>query len=101
MALPQIARYADTVRYDAEHALALALDWRAYPAETALVAYADAEAIAQAIGLGAVRDAAVAYFASSGRALVAREWATRPSDARRGALIQASELLRHTSPDDP
>lgn len=97
---PQLARYADTVRYDAERGLALALDWRAHPAETALVAYSDAEAIIQAIGLGAVRHAAAAYLAGYGLALVAREWAARPSDARRGALIQAGELLRHASPDD-
>ena len=97
---PQLARYADTVRYDAERGLALALDWRAYPAETALVAYSDAEAIAHAIGLGAVRHAAAAYLAGYALALTAREWAARPSDARRGALIQASELLRRTGPDD-
>ena len=97
---PQLARYADTMRYDAERGLALALDWRAYPAETALVAYSDAEAIAHAIGLGAVRHAAAAYLAGYGLALVAREWAARPSDARRGALIQAGEMLRRTGPDD-
>ncbi len=100
MPLPQLARYTDTVRYDAARGLALALDWRAYPAESALVAYAHAETIVEAIGLGAVRHAATAYLAGYGLALVAREWATRPSDARRGALIQASELLRRTGPDD-
>jgi methylthioribose-1-phosphate isomerase len=97
---PQLARYADTVRYDAERGLALALDWRAYPAETALVAYSDAEAIVHAIALGAVRHAAAAYLAGYGLALAAREWAARPSDARRGALIQAGEWLRHAGPDD-
>jgi methylthioribose-1-phosphate isomerase len=101
MPLPQLARYADTIRYDAEHGLALALDWRAYPSETALTRYANAEAIVQAIGLGVVRHTAAAYLACYGLALVAREWAIRPSDARRGALIQASELLRHTSPVNP
>jgi methylthioribose-1-phosphate isomerase len=100
MPLPQLARYADIVRYDAERGLALALDWRAYPAETALVAYSDAEAIVQAIRLGAVRHAATAYLSGYGLALVAREWAARPSDARRGALIQAGEWLRSASPSD-
>jgi methylthioribose-1-phosphate isomerase len=95
---PQLARYNDTVRYDAERGLALALDWRAYPAETALVTYSDAEAIVQAIGLGAVRHAAAAYLAGYGLALAAREWAARPSDARRGALIQAGEWLRRADP---
>ena len=100
MPLPQLARYADTVRYDAERGLALALDWRAYPAETALVAYSDAEAIVHAIESGAVRHAAAAYLAGYGLALAAREWAARPSDARRGALIQAGEWLRRAAPGD-
>src|SRR3954462_2926842 len=94
MPLPQLARYADTVRYDAERGLALALDLRAHPAGTALTAYSDVEAIVHAIDLGAVRHAAVAYLAGYGLALAAREWAARPSDARRGALIQAGEWLR-------
>jgi methylthioribose-1-phosphate isomerase len=96
----QLARYTDTVRYDAERGLALALDWRAYPAETALVAYSDAEAIVHAIESGAVRHAAAAYLAGYGLALAAREWAARPSDARRGALIQAGEWLRRAGPSD-
>jgi methylthioribose-1-phosphate isomerase len=100
MALPQLARYADIVRYDAERGVALALDWRAYPAHAALAEYADPQAIAQAIASGAVRQAATSYLAGYGLALVAREWDTRPSDARRGALIQAGESLRQASPHD-
>jgi methylthioribose-1-phosphate isomerase len=100
MPLPQLARYADTVRYDAERGLVLALDWRAYPVETALVAYSDVEAIVQAIQSGAARHTAAAYLAGYGLALAAREWATRPSDARRGALIQAAELLRRADSND-
>jgi methylthioribose-1-phosphate isomerase len=88
------------VRYDAERGLALALDWRAYPAETALIVYPEVEAIVHAIDLGAVRHAAVAYLAGYGLALAAREWAARPSDARRGALIQAGEWLHGAAPDD-
>jgi methylthioribose-1-phosphate isomerase len=95
-----LTRYADAVRYDAERGLALALDWRAYPAETALVTYSDAEAIVHAIGSGTVRHTAVAYLAGYGLALAAREWAGRPSDARRGALIQAGEMLRRAGPGD-
>ena len=98
---PQLARYADIVRYDAERGLALALDWRAYPAEIALVTYLDAGAIVHAIATGVVRHAAAAYLAGYGLALVAREWATRPSDARRGALIQAGEWLRRADSDNP
>jgi methylthioribose-1-phosphate isomerase len=96
--LPLLARYADIVRY--ERGRALALDWRAYPAVTDLAAYADAESIACAIEAGATRHAAAAYLAGYGLALAAREWAGRPSDARRGALIQAGEWLRRASPHD-
>jgi len=100
MSLPQLARYSDIVRYDAERGRALALNWRAYPAATALVAYSDVESIIQAIVSGAVRHAAAAYLAGYGLALAAREWAARPSDARRGALIQAGEWLRRAAPGD-
>ena len=100
MTVPLLARYADIVRYEAERGQALALDWRAYPAETALVAYSDAEAIARAIASGAVRQAAAAYLAGYGLAIEARAWAARPSDARRGALIQAGEGLRRASPNN-
>jgi len=100
MPLPQLARYADAVRYDAELGLVLAIDWRAYPAETARLEYSDAEEIVHAIESGAVRHAAAAYLAGYGLALVAREWAARPSDARRGALIQAGEWLRRAAPGD-
>ena len=62
--------------------------------------YADTEAIAAAIVSGAVRHAAAVFLAGYGLALAAREWATRPSDARRGALIQAGERLRLAAPGD-
>ena len=97
---PQLARYTDTVRYDAERGLALALDWRAYPAATALVTYPDVEAIVHALESGVVRHAAAAYLAGYGLVLAAREWAARPSDALRGALIQAGEWLRRADPGD-
>src|SRR5215216_2489949 len=94
---PQLARYADSVRYDAERGLALALDWRAYPAETALMAYADAEAVVGAIEAGAVRHAAAAYLAGYGLALAARECAARRADTgRRGA---APHQLRQYTPE--
>ncbi len=100
MPSPQLARYNDIVRYDAERGRARALDWRAYPAEVALVAYSDLEAIVHAIEAGAVRHVAAAYLAGYGLALAARAWAGRPSDARRGALIQAGEWLRHADPSN-
>jgi methylthioribose-1-phosphate isomerase len=80
--------------------VARALDWGVYPGQTVLVEYAGAEAIASAIEAGAARHAAAAYLAGYGLALAAREWAGRPSDARRGALIQAGELLRRSDAAD-
>jgi methylthioribose-1-phosphate isomerase len=100
MPLPPLARYADIVRYDREHGKVLALDWRAYPATMDLATHTGAESIAGAIEAGATRHAAAAYLAGYGLALAAREWAGRPSDARRGALIQAGEWLRRASPRD-
>jgi methylthioribose-1-phosphate isomerase len=101
MPLPLLARYADIVRYDPERGRVLALDWRAYPAQTTLAEYAGAEAIAGAIEAGAARHGAAAYLAGYGLVVAAREWAGRPSDARRGALIQAGEWLRRARPSDP
>src|SRR5262249_19780655 len=100
MALPLLARYADSLRYDRESGRVLALDWRAYPTSAELTAYDDAESIARAIEDGVVRHAAAAYLAGYGLVLAAREWAARPSDARRGALIQAGEWLRQAGPGD-
>jgi methylthioribose-1-phosphate isomerase len=100
MPLPLLARNADALRYDRERGLALALDWRAYPARAGMAAYPNAESIAQAIEAGAARHASAAYLAGYGLALAAREWAGRPSDARRGALIQAGEWLKRARPDD-
>jgi methylthioribose-1-phosphate isomerase len=101
MPLPLLARYADIVRYDPERGRVLALDWRVYPAQTTLMEYAGAEAIASAIEASAARHAAAAYLAGYGLVLAAREWAGRPSDARRGAVIQAGEWLRGVLPGDP
>jgi len=100
MPLPVLARYADVVRYDHESGRVLALDWRVYPVQRALVEHAGAESIASAIEAGAAGHVAAAYLAGYGLALAAREWAGRPSDARRGALIQAGELLRRARPGD-
>ncbi|HEU5098304.1 MAG TPA: hypothetical protein VFU22_04765 [Roseiflexaceae bacterium] len=100
MPLPLLARYADSVRYDRDRGVVQALDWRAYPAATVLAEYAGAEAIASAIEAGAARHAAAAYLAGYGLVVAAREWAGRPSDARRGALIQAGEWLRRSISGD-
>ena len=99
MTLPTIARYADSLRYDRERGVLLALDWAAYP-DTRWAELGDAEAVARAIGSSAAAGWPAPYLAGYGLALAARAWAGRPSDARRGMLIQAGEWLRRARPAD-
>lgn len=99
MTLPTIARYADSLRYDRERGVLLALDWAAYP-DAAWAELGDAEAVARAIGSHAAAGWPAPYLAGYGLALAARAWAGRPSDARRGMLIQAGEWLRRARPAD-
>jgi methylthioribose-1-phosphate isomerase len=100
MPLPLLTRYADTLRYDAERGAVLALDWRAYPQAIAFVECADVEAVAGALESAAVGIWGARYLAAYGLVLAARAWAGRPSDARRGAIIQAGERLRGLRPGD-
>jgi methylthioribose-1-phosphate isomerase len=99
MNVPAIARYAETLRYDRNHGTVRALDWRAYPNETLTIEFDSAEAIAAAIEVGIVGPWTGPYLAGYGLALAARAWADRPSEARRGALIQAGERLRTAASD--
>lgn len=95
MELPLLTRYADMLRYDRARAIVAAIDWRSYPAARDLAEYPTAEACAQAIAVAAVGyGPAAAYLAGYGLALAARAWASRPSEARRAAIIQAGESLR-------
>ena len=97
MTLPLLTRHADTLRYDRQHGVVLALDRRIYPHETAFVTCSDAETVARAIETAVVQgDRSLAYMAGYGLALAARAWKGRPSDAQRAAIIQAGELLRRT-----
>jgi methylthioribose-1-phosphate isomerase len=99
MALPLLTRRGDTLRYDRERGLVLVLDRRKYPHETAFVECADVEAVARAIETMVVQGGPpLAYVAGYGLALAARAWKGRPSDAQRGAIIQAGERLRRTRP---
>jgi methylthioribose-1-phosphate isomerase len=99
MNIPAIARYAETLRYDREGGVVRALDLRAYPGETLAVELDSAEAVAAAIEAGVVGRWAAPYLAGYGLALAARAWADRPSEARRGAIIQADERLRTAASD--
>jgi methylthioribose-1-phosphate isomerase len=100
MTIPLLTRYADTLRYDRERGVSLALDWRAYPQLTSFVVCDDAEAVARALAAATVGRWAAPYLAGYGLALAARAWADRPSDARRGAIIQAAERLCSVQPAD-
>lgn len=99
MTLPLLTRLGDTLRYDRERGVVLALDQRVYPGETAFVECTDAEAVARAIAEMVVEgERATAYAAGYGLALTARAWKARPSDARRSAIIQAGQQLVHIRP---
>ncbi|HEX9442137.1 MAG TPA: s-methyl-5-thioribose-1-phosphate isomerase [Roseiflexaceae bacterium] len=99
MALPLLTRRGDTLRYDRERGVVLVLDRREYPHETVFVECADVEAVARAVETMVVQGGPpLAYVAGYGLALVARAWKDRPSEARRGAIIQAAERLRRTRP---
>lgn len=96
MNIPALARYADIVSYDQARGAARALDWRGgSPAELG-----DVSAVAEALEAALVGGWAAAYLAGFGLALAARAWSARPSEARRGAVIQAAERLRSARPAD-
>jgi methylthioribose-1-phosphate isomerase len=86
------------LRFDRERGVLQALDVRAYPDDTIFLDLADAESIARALEARSVGRWAAPFAAGYGLALTARAWAGRPTDARRGALIQAGELLRVAQP---
>jgi methylthioribose-1-phosphate isomerase len=93
-----VIRLADIARFDRGRGVVLALDWRAGvpPRELDL---ADADEVAGALADGLAADSAeAARLVCLGLALTARAWAGRPSDARRGAAIQAGERLRAAMP---
>jgi methylthioribose-1-phosphate isomerase len=100
MNLPAIARYATMLRYDRDRGVVRALDWRAYPDKAATVELDGVEAVAAAIEASLVNRRAAPYLAGYGLALTARAWAGRPSEARGGAVIQATERLRTATPAD-
>lgn len=86
-------RLDEITRFDGRRGLALALDTRAEPA--AELALASPAAVAVALAQGAAADdSEAARLACLGLALAAWQWRERPSDSRRGALIQAAETLR-------
>src|SRR5687767_1999412 len=99
MTLPQLARQADTLRYD--NGVVRILDRRHYPDETRFLECADLESVARAITLlDAQGGSPGACAAGYGLAVVARAWRHQPTDARRGALIQAAGVLREAQPRD-
>src|SRR5262245_60652294 len=99
MTLPLLTRYADTLRYDVERGVLLALDRRLYPDRVVFAECGDVAAVARAIEELAIQGSrSPAYAGGYGLALAARAWQGRPSEAQRGAIIQASQLLREVAP---
>jgi hypothetical protein len=86
-------RLSEIISYDRERAVVLALDWRTGSGSPTPLD--DAAAISEALdgGLAADGDEAT-RLGCLGLALVARRWLSWPSDAARGALLQAAEQLR-------
>jgi len=89
-----MTRYADMLSYDQERGVVRALDWRAHPGSTRFVDLESAAAAAGALEAALVRDWAAAYLAGYGLALAAHAWSGRPSEARRGRLLDTAEQLR-------
>lgn len=99
MSLPLLTRRGDTLHYDRERGTVLVLDRRRYPHETVFVECADLASVAGAITQMIVQGGPpLAYVAGYGLALEARQRQTWPTDSQRGALIQATEMLRTTRP---
>jgi methylthioribose-1-phosphate isomerase len=86
------SRYAELVRYNQSDHTILVVNLGVAQDETAYAAYTRIEDIALAAqNVAAVSTYAAAFVVGYGLALVAHQWADRPTDARRGATIQASE----------
>jgi methylthioribose-1-phosphate isomerase len=100
MKVPSIARYADALRYERDLGVIRAIDWRAYPAGQATAEITSVEQAAEAIAASVVGRWVAPYLGGYALALAARAWAGRPSEARRGALIQAGAQLRMAAPAD-
>jgi methylthioribose-1-phosphate isomerase len=99
MTLPLLTRRGDTLHYNRERGTVGVLDRRRYPHETLFVECSDLDAVAAAISDMIVQGGPpLAYVAGYGLALVARQRQAWPTDAQRGALIQAAEVLRRTRP---
>jgi methylthioribose-1-phosphate isomerase len=99
MTLPLLTYYATILRYDAARGVLTALDRRVYPDRTVFVECGDVAAVARAIETLAIQGGpSTAYAGGYGLALAARAWRGRPSEAQRGAIIQASQLLREAAP---
>jgi methylthioribose-1-phosphate isomerase len=89
------------LRYDRARGVAQALDLTAGQEPPAFVDLTDAEAVAHTIAESdALFEPLPALLAGYGVALAARAWSGRPSDARRGAIIQAGQLLQQARPAD-
>jgi methylthioribose-1-phosphate isomerase len=101
MRLPLLTRHADTLRYVRASGTLRLLDRHAFPGETRFVECVDVAAVVRAIvALDLQGGSPAAYAAGYGLALAARAWHDRPSDVRRGAIIQAGAALTAAQPLD-
>jgi methylthioribose-1-phosphate isomerase len=93
-----LLRYRSQLRYDAARGTLAVLDARALPAAQWAELSAP-EPLAEAVSAG-LGGEAVRFLAGYGLALAAHQWAGRPSEARRAAIIQAGAWLRNALPND-
>jgi methylthioribose-1-phosphate isomerase len=94
-------RLSEMLRYDRTRGVTQTLDITARQEQPAFVDFTEAESVAHMIASAdALFDPLPALLAGYGLALAAHTWRDRPSDARRGAIIQAGQLLRQARPTD-
>lgn len=99
MSLPLLARFSNVLRYNRERGEVQLLDLHQLYDQPEFVAYADYDAVVQAVEQAPLPEIGKALLAVFGLVMAARAWQGRPSDAQRGALIQAGEQLATMLPN--
>ena len=87
----------ELLRYDHEHGVLRVGDLARLP-EQQFIEFRTAESVADALAAGVYSGTVLSLLAGYGLALAARAWQGRQPDARRAAMIQASEQLRSARP---
>lgn len=89
-------RLVDAIRYDQQRGMVAVTGWDAATRVRSTTEYRDPETLSTL--LQTVPLPAAACLAGYGLALAAHIWHTRPSEAQRGAIIQAGQMLQNARP---